>query len=633
MSLENDDDSSIKPKEREFVFLLAIAGRIDAQSKIMAQHLDKDRTIYHLYNIFDSLSSSYSMFKYFFEVCISSTNDPDLMRRVLSSPQGVAAFTGEAVFLVAFSFLAGYFEKEKEQSAFKYYTVTLWPYFRDAMKGFKNAYKGWKSATQIIGVIGGSDLKHLIIPVGLVLGAIATVNRIIQRVIEDRRKHKKNINNDVLKVINGLHSLSRKEHEDYLNGIKTHDAIEVFKKLKPMECQEWWERALDLVVRGLGGLIDSLYLYAGVIGLAVLSPEVFLVMAIISVIYSLACVTARVYEGLDAQKELSATHTRCKLALVSKELETTYGLFKNQLNTGTHDELKQDVIRLIRKFEELRQQLKDETNHTYLTSFLLGIKNGLFAYGVLTSCLFMVISVFGVSATVFPPALLIAIICSGLALIIGVTASMMHAHYHAMKKQKSDEEEPFYRIIQLKETIENANELLQVDVFKQLLHDGRNPQGTEKSYTQEWLEVFRSFFSGISKGNNFAGLIALPFLQPEPQDHEHGSSVMLMLSIASAAVFSIILALRALTRGLGKDTSAKNKATPVGENKLIGTHKTEELRESSKSPADAPPDSLKRNLSFQSIYTFFKKPPKPDINISSVTEQEPIPAHTVVGLT
>lgn len=84
---------------------MAIAGRIDAQSRLLAQKLDKNRYIYHAYAVVDSLSSSYSMFKYFMEVFIRKT-DADYIHKILTSPEGIAAIAAEAIFLVVF-FLPG----------------------------------------------------------------------------------------------------------------------------------------------------------------------------------------------------------------------------------------------------------------------------------------------------------------------------------------------------------------------------------------------------------------------------------------------------------------------------------------------------------------------------------------------
>ncbi|MDR3503983.1 MAG: hypothetical protein P4L79_15550 [Legionella sp.] len=622
MSLKNEEDSS--KKRKELVFLLAIAGLIDAQSVLLAQELEKDRTIHHVYNVFDSLSSSYSMFKFFFEVCISSSNDPDLMRRVLCSPQGMSLFISEALFLVSFAFFASYFEKEKnkepeKRDEMKYFIAASWPYFRDMMKGMKNAYKGWKSLVQIIGILSAADLKFLIVPIGLVLGLVATLNRFLQRSTEEQRKKKMTANKDLLKRLNdkSMPFLTKEEHDDYL------------KDPSKIQYQTMSERAMDLLARALGGLIDSLYLYAGVISLAVLTPQVFAVMAGFTIIFSVACVASRIYEGYEAQRELLATQTRCKLALVAKELETTYGKFARSENVYSQD-TKRDVSRLIAQFILLQKELKEQTTPSYATIFFLGVKNGLFGYGVLTSFLFMATSVFSVGTALFPPALLIAIISSGIASIISVTAFLMHSHQQYLQEQGQKHtvvDESLHQLSHLQNNITSDNYTApSVETLKQWLGDARKPADTQKSLTQEWLEVFRSFFSGISKGNNFASLIALAFLQTDPQDHEHGPSAMLMLTVASAAVFSAVLSLRALARGLGRENAAKNKENVIVERAVDEVMKTKAAGESSESGETSPPASLKRTLAFHNIYNFFqpKAPQSPTLTLLE---------HKVQGLT
>jgi hypothetical protein len=185
MSLKSDDNqAAIKPID--LVFILAIAGRIDAQSRLLAQQLDNSGLVYYGYAALDSLSSSYSMFKYFFDLCISS-NDPDLMHEVMMTPSGIIAMVVESLFLVAFSVLAVKFDSEKEDS-YKKCIASAWPYFRDVMKGLKNAYKGWRSAVVAINLIGGVDIKSLIAPVGLLLGICAAANRFwLRGMVEDRK--------------------------------------------------------------------------------------------------------------------------------------------------------------------------------------------------------------------------------------------------------------------------------------------------------------------------------------------------------------------------------------------------------------------------------------------------------------
>ena len=58
----------------------------------------------------------------------------------------------------------------KKKTSYKKFIATAWPYFRDVMKGLKNAYKGWRSTVIAINVIGNVDIKNLIISYWIGLG-------------------------------------------------------------------------------------------------------------------------------------------------------------------------------------------------------------------------------------------------------------------------------------------------------------------------------------------------------------------------------------------------------------------------------------------------------------------------------
>ncbi|MDR3442028.1 MAG: hypothetical protein P4L65_03315 [Legionella sp.] len=557
MSLKNDEDSSIKPGE--LVFLLAIAGRIDAQCKTCATKLHNNRQIYHAYAVLDSLSSSYSMFKYFFEVFISNSNDLDLMHEIMTSPEGIAAITAEVLFLVGFSFLASYFdeddnEKNKNNGA-QQFIVDAWPYVRDVMKGLKNAYKGWRGTVQVMSLLSGANLKYLIVPVGLVLGVLAAANRFWLRSVREERKTMKRANSTLLKQIRESTKLSGTDTDIYRDRIQRGDPSSR-------------KHIYALWAAGIGGLIDGMYLYMGVMSLALLPTPAFIAMVAISIFYTVACIISRVYEEYDYQLDLEMTQTKCELAVISKTLELNYAelLVLQEKEDKQPDDmtdimrLQKNIKRFLGDFDALRTLLKSQSTHSYLTASLLGIKAGLFAYGVLAGLLFMVVSVFLISAAVFPPALLIACIVSGLVLMMAVTAYSTRTHYLHLKNQKKDEDEPYAKIQHIMD--EFNNELTQ-DEFKAALKNGASPEASPKFALQEWCEVFRSFFSGISKGNNFATFVETPFMDNDGADHAHDSPVTGMLAFGSAALFSIVLALRALARGLGRDDPSGAKETQV----------------------------------------------------------------------
>lgn len=599
MSNKGEEGSSLNSKE--LVFLLAIAGRIDAQSRLLAQKLDKDRYIYHAYAVLDSLSSSYSMFKYFLEVFIAKS-DAELIRKILTSPEGIAAVAAEAMFLVSFSFLASVFDGEENNSV-KKFIAAAWPYFRDVMKGLKNAYKGWRSTVQVLSMISGMDLKYMVIPVGLVLGVFAAANRFWIRSMVERRKKQMNENKELLLEIQQLTSLAPLERKSYLDRI---------------EYQSAEDRFYAFLAVGTGGLIDGLYLYIGVVSLSVLSPPLFLAMAVISALYTLACVVTRIYEEYDFQLRLEITQTRCKLALTTKELELTYAQLidlKENANRKAVDplelsRLKRKVCKLIQEFEEERQLLQNQTNHSYITAGLLGMKYGLFAYGVLTSILFTVSTVFLITASAFPPALLAAFIVSGLVLMVGMTAYMLHAHYQHMQKQKEEleKEHPYAQVKAMKKDLEEQKDaqLLTADHFKTSLKDGLCISSSPQSFFQERCEVGRSLASGISKGFNFSNFVTTPFQEMDSEGHYQDTPAMGVLAIANAVLFSSILGLRALARGLGRPPLGQVKTKEAGQDDVsMDKSKTESHRGSSDSVKRSASDSLSRKGSSSSLWNFF----------------------------
>ncbi|KTC91402.1 hypothetical protein OQJ18_12815 [Fluoribacter dumoffii] len=597
-----DEKSSSFLNSKELVFLLAIAGRIDAQSRLLAQKLDQDRYIYHAYAVLDSLSSSYSMFKYFLEVFLAK-NDPVSIHRILTSPEGIAAVTAEALFLVSFSFFASVFDGEENDSV-KKFIAAAWPYFRDVMKGLKNAYKGWRSTVQVLSLISGMDLKYMIVPVGLVLGLFAAANRYWIRGMVEQRKKFMNENKELLIEIQQLTSLTPIDRSSYLSRIKYQDVN---------------ERLQAYFAVGIGGLIDGLYLYMGVGSLAIFAPPLFIAMSVLGAFYTLACVVSRIYEEYDFQLRLEITQTRCKLALTTKELELTYAKLL-ELNDHRKTEdlleiflLKQNLCQLIREFEEERELLQNQTSHTYLTAALLGMKYGLFAYGVVTSILFTVASVCLITASTFPPLLLAGFIISGLALMIGMTAYMLYTHHQFLQQQKIENEKdhPFAQIQEMKKNLEAQNDtsILTSDNFKTSLKDGLAISSSPQSFFQERCEVGRSLASGLSKGYNFSNFVMTPTQEIDAEGHLHDTPIMGALAIANGVLFSSVLGLRALARGLGRSPQGQPNAPKTKETNLeegsVRKIKTQSKGESGEQVKNKAPDSLSRGGSFFSSWSFF----------------------------
>lgn len=308
--------------------------------------------------------------------------------------------------------------------------------------------------------------------------------------------------------------------------------------------------------------------------------------------------------------QLRATQTRCELGLECKRLEIIYAQFllnKDDLI------LKETVRESIAKLLKLHHLLKSQITHSYITSLFLGIKYGLVVYGVTAAFLFMVSSVFLITATVFPPALLMAFIVSGVVFILIVTAHALRTHYlHVQsQKNKSNESDNLVKMQKQLDSSEVVEEdtLPSVELLRHDLKKVAKPEASPKFTFQEWLEILRCFFSGLSKGNNFATFVGTPLQDVDSHGHDHNApSIMLMLQIVSTALFSIVLALRALARGFGKDKSDKPKVTQIsGESSEPSTEKSPE------------PQSQMASAFYDNFLRFF--PPKPSSPVpNKITE-------------
>lgn len=607
MSLESDENQDIKPVD--LIFILAIAGRIDAQSRILAENLDKSRVIYYAYAALDSFSSSYSMFKYFFDLCLAN-NDPNLMHDIMMSPAGIIGITLETLFLVTFSVLATHYDGEKKDS-FKKFIATAWPYVRDVMKGLKNAYKGWRSAVVAIALIGGTNLNYLIAPVGLILGVLAAANRFWLRSMVEARKVMMRANTELLLEIKKLRTLSLEESKTYLTQIQ------------PQSLQT---RIMAYLAVAVGGFIDGLYLYVGVLGLAVLSPPLFTAMAVICLIYTLACIITRLYEEYDFQQRLLITQTKCQIALLIKVVETSYAqllLLRNKLNKTPLDliaikQLEEEVCQFIGEFEEKRQLLISQSSRSYLAAILLGMKNGLYAYSALASVLFLVGSILVLTGATFPPALMVSCVILGLFLMIGFSIHSVVKTYFHTNKNETIEERPYYHLIEMRTSILEGhdNYYLEGESFHESIKDGLSLDPAPQFFYQEWFEVFRSLFSGFGKGQKFVDFAGNPLQELDDQGHYHDTPVMYILGVISALIFGSILALRALARGFGRTQLGQVDLVEDAEIKPVDMKQTTEVivhaevsRESSQ-PVKSRPDSLKRSSSLLSSLGLFESQSK-----------------------
>ena len=214
-----------------------LLGKLAAKNTDFAKKLHDTAYIYALYGALDGLSLSYSTFKYLFDILCTNgaSTSSDVMHDWMMTPAGIAAATAESLTIIAFSFLANIYDNKKNQKQFERYIATVWPYCRDTMKGLKNAYKGVRSMLLTAEMLGGQNLRTMIVPAGIDLGLISVVDRLCMRkfVIEPRKAMMKD-NATLLASIQDIKFYDEFPGEDckYNSGVDRFDesTCELFRK-------------------------------------------------------------------------------------------------------------------------------------------------------------------------------------------------------------------------------------------------------------------------------------------------------------------------------------------------------------------------------------------------------------------
>ncbi|WP_133128126.1 hypothetical protein [Legionella nagasakiensis] len=541
--------------------------RSNARSRSYAEKLHEAGYIYALYGALDGLSLSYSMIKYGFDLlCVNGgANSSDLMHDWMMTPGGAAAAAAEAVTLVGFSLLANVFN-ENDKNAFKRYVATLWPYFRDTLKGLKNAYKGIRSTMMVASVFAGQDLNYMILPLGIGLGVLSVFNRIWYRRMKDRRKAMMKENAKLFEDIQATVNPDEQACAEFRKRIGRQTDAEKFK---------------GLLSQAYSGIIDGMYLYMGVLGLTALAPPVFIAMSIFCVVFTLTCIITRVYEEYDYQRKLVASQAKIELAICGKELEVLFGRLQKMSDPrlapldedlqSYQKELFQALESKIKEFEEKRGFLHSQVTLSYTSAMLEGLRNGLAAYGAIASIMFAVATICTLSLAPFPPALLIVGVFAGLACLIGFVAHSLHTAYMHRCQQEVQENKPkppeklSELLKRVKAHKKEASDLQPIEVEEAIL-GGMVVDPSPQFFFQEWFEVIRSFFSGVSKGQKSVDYTLNAWQEADEQGHYHESSLMLGLTVVSATVYSVALALRAHARGFGRPDIGGRTTPPLKKN-------------------------------------------------------------------
>lgn len=551
--------------------------------KDLAQKLHKAKVVYAVYGLLDGLSLSYSMVKYIFDLHFSDSNiSSDRMHEWMMTPAGALAVGSESVLLIVWSMMGNVF-KDDDPKLFKRYAALFWGYNRLALKALKNAYKGVRGFLQMTNVLGLGDYRSYVVPVGLMLGILSSLNRMAARYAVNQRKDMMENNASLLNEViahNNDYFSSAEIHLKEREQFTTEIAQKFLGRIAYQDKRVQW--AL-LGSAAYAGVVDGLYLYMGVLGLSALAPQMFLAMSVCSTLFVVGCVLIRMYEEYDYQRKLTIEQLKIKLAIVGRELEEL--LIKEverlieyarehegQFPAGTY-------INIDAKYQEFNQAkatLQSSVLLSSLSAALAGLKDGLAAYSAILSVLFASSAVLAISGTAIPTFMVISAVTAGmLAIAILVSFSLFvnyqtHKNLSVVKQEQPLSPEPskvnaaegeVNRIVEnqpllsllnlLKKNQNKVSDLKPADL-REVIENAKKLDPSPQFYFQEWFEVFRSFFSGVNKGQKSIDYTLNPMQAPGTDGHYHDTPMMSLLAVFSALFHCVGFALRAHARGFGR---------------------------------------------------------------------------------
>lgn len=559
-----EDDPDMPANENNTQPLISAIGKLKVNGKELAKELHEARDIYVLYGLLDGLSLSYSMMKYAFDMLYtnSSTLSSDAMHNWMVTKEGFAAIAAESFLIISFSYYANKYDPD-DKDAWKSYLATVWPYYRDSMKGLKNAYKGIRSTFMVAEALGVKNLNQMIVPVGLLLGVFSAFNRMWMRKMIAERKGMMKANSLLLLEIHNKDIPTESFTNYYVRMGRQSDLL----------------RIKGMLGAAYGGIVDGMYLFMGVMTVCSFTPQVYLALSVSCIIFSALCIVTRCYEEYDFQRQLLATQDKIKLALLGKKIQETFKeaiAIAEQLTENPQDlETQRITTEYITLGERLHQEmlafkeekriLKSRLTLSMSSAFLAGLRGGLAAYSASASLMFAMATVYAMLLAPVSPTLVIAAVISGpVFLIVSVLHSLINNYFENKKLDKTDS-----NIQTLNRFIQDAKQnKLQVTAAIKLPEVEKAIKAAEKidppqQYPyQEFWEVIRSLFSGVAKGQKSIDYTFNPLQEPDEKGHYHDTPIMLKLTIVSSIIYAIGLALRALAKGFGKPPITKVESAP-----------------------------------------------------------------------
>ncbi|WP_156812505.1 hypothetical protein [Legionella tunisiensis] len=351
--------SAVPNKPYESGYIFQFTRKMDEKGRFLAKKFH----LYSLYLAIDSGKLSCSMIKYYYDVFLANSDlATKAMQAWMKTPAGMATATSSGISLIAFSLMATHFS-DKDKNLFKRYVAVIWPYTRDSLKALKNAYRAVNGTFTLMNLLEIEDLRHLIVPAGVLLSGLSILNRIWYRRVVEQRKMLLADNATLLSIVEAIDDANLEE----INALRQY-----------LKGQSQQLRIYALLSAASMGMIDGLNPYIGTFGLCVLTTNMLAVITVFCGLYLLGNLAMRVYEEINSQRQLIRAQIHVELALYQKEM----AFLGKQLADGEL-ELNGSVIQKIEHLSSLHQQLADklkDENALSLPFLLKGLKNGLAVY-------------------------------------------------------------------------------------------------------------------------------------------------------------------------------------------------------------------------------------------------------------
>ncbi len=621
-----------------------------------AKKLHKAKWIYGFYGALDGLSNSFSLLKYFFDVCYNDTgvSSADKLHDFIMTPWGCAFVVFDTLTIMFCSYMGNFLDEDgyafhvmtvEQALAAGYRNCLVWdentqqlaylspeskvtvfdqdgeiirleqvkkivakaresksspqvsikqfdsmilspsftrppptptligsivayhPFGRDWGKAMKNTYKGLRNTFVLIDLLSISKTFHYIaLPTGLALGVLAAINRTWLRSMRDERKEAKQLNLDLVKLMHAelsapLVSLTLAEWEHLQNKIRMeHETIRLRKQ--PSYSQYFWMYAR--LSGAFSGLVDSPYLYFGALSLLLLpyTSWIFILVAASCCLNAITCLACRIYEEHNFQRDFLVTQLDVELVVALREIRllrahmdaVSLALFDTTLERDTRRQMEARWCSLKNEMEGkwtfaqgLHEKLRTQLTFSLGSVIMGGLKNGLDAYGAISSFMFAIATINLMLMLPFSPALVVAFVVSGLAcMVLYTAAALIRSSLHV-------DEKPLEEVAagkKLKSTLGFFAAVRQ-DIEKT---PGRVADPWVQTFDQDKLESARLCGSAIGKAVRATDIIMTAFQVVGADGHYHMAPGSYKFAWINMIFFSAIFTLRGIAR-IGREVS------------------------------------------------------------------------------